>query len=114
MELAEVEGHDRPVLVITEDDVSRFEDKNWLRVPEQRREDCVGRLASWLGDMPKDDLREAISEPGFHMFGGMAVRNELREVMSDRELPPVKYPNGGFYSNWDDYYMAALRDYLER
>jgi hypothetical protein len=31
--------------------------------------------------------------------------------MKDDELPKVKYPGGGDYeySNWDDFYMAALR-----
>jgi hypothetical protein len=43
------------------------------------------------------------------MFGGMAIRNLLREAVKDDELPPAPYPGGVSYSNWDDYYVQAVK-----
>jgi hypothetical protein len=48
----------------------------------------------------------------FHFSEGMAVRNLLRDVLRDEQLPPVEYPVGPM-RNWDDYYMGALDELLE-
>lgn len=44
-----------------------------------------------------------------HFFMGMGVRNLLREIIKDEELPPVDY-GGESYSNWDDYYIPVLEE----
>ena len=86
----------------------------WKTVDKRRRKECVDHLDGWIG---VDDIRRWKREgfgDGFHMFGGgMQVRNRLREVMKDDELPPVEYDSGPAQT-WDDYYMGVLYELLER
>lgn len=107
---------------------------NWDQVPHARRRACLNYLRAWIpGDvLGKWKLQHLRGErigwdvPGFHFFGGgMGIRNKLREVMLDAELPPVSsdFPlgegSGGGQqpgpgcSNWDDFYTGALEELLE-
>lgn len=45
-----------------------------------------------------------------HFGFGMGVRNVLREVVKDDELPPLRHFDGRFYSNWDDWYVEVLEE----
>lgn len=56
------------------------------------------------------EVDEAIDEPFFHFSGGMGVRNYLREIIKDDELPFAPYPNGQSYQNWDDFYQRAIKE----
>lgn len=59
------------------------------------------------------DLQAADPETwwAMHHFGmGMHVRNLLREVIKDDELPPVEYDDECSYQNWDDYYIPVLEE----
>jgi hypothetical protein len=48
------------------------------------------------------------------MFGGgMQIRNRLRDVLTDDQLPPVDYPEGPM-QNWDDFYTGAIDALIER
>lgn len=96
--------------MMTDEQIREFEDQNWSRVPEADRARCVEHLRRWIKG--PDEWREAMEEPGFHMFSGMRVRNALRDMLKDDELPAVDYPDGHAYRNWDDFYMAALREAL--
>jgi hypothetical protein len=73
------------------------------------------RCPGWTGDETSPEERERIRErydgfyvpTPFHFSTGMAIRNVLREVIKDDELPPVEYAEC-FHNNWDDYYVAVL------
>jgi hypothetical protein len=97
----------------TDEWLQQKSEENWARVPEEKRKLCVEHLRSVLSPVALPDLCEAFEKndfgPFFHFSGGMGVRNILRDVMKDDELPKVKYDSGYEYSNWDDFYMAALR-----
>jgi hypothetical protein len=91
-------------------------EENWSRVPEEKRAECVLHLREVIGANDLPVLRKMFEDDDFdgwfHFSGGMSVRNTLRDVMKDDELPGVKYDHlegDHEYSNWDDYYMAALR-----
>ena len=45
----------------------------------------------------------------FHFGTGMAIRNVLREVIKDDELPGVHYDEGEMH-NWDDWYHGVLNE----
>lgn len=97
-----------------DDELREKEEANWARVSGDDRRRCVEHLRSLIGDN-EDEWLKAIEEPGFHMFAGMSVRNALRDVMPDSELPEVEWTHTDppiFERNWDDYYMAALREAL--
>jgi hypothetical protein len=88
-------------------------EENWARVPEEKRKLCVEHLRSLILPDEEEELR-GMFETGnfdgwFHFGGGMGIRNVLRQVMKDGELPGVEYEGGLEYQNWDDFYMAALR-----
>lgn len=95
---------------MTDEELREFEEQNWARVPEADRQRCVEHLRLWLKD--PEEWRAGLDSPGFHFFAGMSVRNALRDVLTDDELPEVTYPDGHAYRNWDDFYMAALREAL--
>lgn len=91
-------------------------EENWARVPWPKRVECALHLRHVIPAEDQDALRKMFEtgdwDSWFHFSGGMAVRNSLRDVMKDDELPGVKYDHiegEHEYSNWDDYYMAALR-----
>ena len=87
----------------------------WKTVPPEHREVCVQHLSrSLIGH----DVIVAVfkrqrasgaalgsDDPRFHFAAGMAIRNILRQVMPDCDLPPRE---SGEQSNWDDYYYGCL------
>jgi hypothetical protein len=96
--------------------LQEFAEKNWARVPDDKRKACVEHLREIMPQDMTDYVRHSFTggdelHAWFHFSEGMGIRNALREVMKDDELPKVKYSGGGDYeySNWDDFYMAALR-----
>lgn len=90
---------------------------NWNQVHEIVRKDCVDHLDGWI---TKETILEwkatGYDGPGFHFWGGgMQIRNRLREVLLDEELPGVEYEGcPDLMKNWDDYYTGALDELLER
>lgn len=100
-------------------DDAAWYDARWEAIPAEQRERIVAFLRERLSEKDLARIREMHAEDPedwatkapafFHMWGGgMAIRNLLRELMLDDELPPAPYPNGETYSNWDDYYVQAL------
>lgn len=89
-------------------------DARWAAVPEEMKRRVVAHLRDELGEEQLAAIREkhAANPEGwalpYHMFAGMGVRNLLREVVRDGELPPAPYPGGEEQRNWDDYYVQAL------
>jgi hypothetical protein len=114
--------------------------KNWEKVPPELREKCVKHLRDnftqsvydhinglreregddWpsASEVGPEDEAEMILKYGFcvpspfHFGTGMAIRNLLREVVKDAELPPVDYDDQPM-QNWDDYYIAAVEEALD-
>lgn len=54
---------------------------------------------------PEDWIHKAYAHHGF----GTAIRNILREIIKDSELPPVDY-DGEPMKNWDDWYIKVLEE----
>jgi hypothetical protein len=102
-------------VTVNDKTLQEFAEKNWARVPEAKRKLCVEHLRKTIIPMDQAELKEQFEtgkfNPWFHFTSGMTVRNALRDVMKDDELPGVAYPGGDSYEfhNWDDFYMAALR-----
>lgn len=98
---------------MTREELQAHSEANWLRVDAALRDKCVWHLRDILTAEEKTILSGWFWNndfpPGFHMFSGMTFRNALRDVVQDGELPRVTYPGGNEYQNWDDFYMAALR-----
>lgn len=98
---------------MTEEELQAKSEENWRRLDAVKRMYCVWRLREIIGPEDQALLKQAFETSkwplGFHHFSGMAIRNELRKVVKDEELPLVDYGGGHFYQNWDDFYMAALR-----
>jgi len=114
--------------------------ENWERVDPALRQKCIVQLRT-LPDDIKADLTRVIQEhPNdwyaqdmtplaerkrikaeygfyipdvFHFNLGMGIRNYLRDVVRDDELPFVEYEGGHSYQNWDDFYTAAIEDALK-
>jgi len=88
----------------------------FARLSEHQRLACLAALKlsvpkflrDWWRDQAARGMRIGSEDPRFHFGVGMEVRNTLRKVLADKELPPVAYPEGGAHSNWDDYYYGAL------
>lgn len=84
-------------------------------LPEPLRTRAVDYLRAELHPDTLHHVRRAHAEDpdewwtAFHMFGGMAIRNLLRDVIKDKELPPVMY-GGRPMRNWDDYYIQVLEE----
>jgi hypothetical protein len=89
-------------------------DARWQSIPAETRERIVGHLRANLTGGQLEQIRELHSaDPDrwahpFHLLGFMAVRNLLREIIRDDELPDAPYPGGETHRNWDDYYVQAL------
>lgn len=93
--------------------LTEFTRANWYRIDKEKREEIVAMLRKELN---MDSFRRAMdadphgwsTKSGWHMFGGMGIRNLLREKgFTDDQLPKVAYPHGEA-QNWDDFYTAAL------
>lgn len=75
--------------------------------------DCIDLLKSKIPDDVMEELKgkngeEILAIPFFHFSWGMGVRNLLRGIVLDEELPEI---DG--LRNWDDYYIGALVATLE-
>lgn len=75
-----------------------------LQLPIDLREEVRRKFArydaEWLDHMYEDELdADLVPFYSFHHAEGMGVRNLLRKVIADDELPS---------GNWDDFYVAAL------
>ena len=100
-------------------DLQQKSEENWARVEDWKKAKCVLYLRQELHPEDIKDLAqefaklettgEDVGDPFFHFGTGMAIRNMLRDVVKDDELPPVRYESGPDMQNWDDFYMAALR-----
>jgi hypothetical protein len=100
--------------VVFASDIWKFSKTNWEAIPREKRTACLNHLTGWL---PKDLIDEwkqqyvegnDIGGGWFHFSVGMQIRNRLRDVLLDKDLPPVEYPNGEKYQNWDDYFLGAV------
>jgi hypothetical protein len=96
-------------------DLLKWSRANWNRLPDAQRKLCLDHLDGWISRKQFEALRQNRCNPQFHLLGGgMLVRNRLREVLLDEDLPGVPYANGALARNWDDYYQGALDELLER
>lgn len=93
--------------------------ENFRKLTFRQRESCFqvlkvntpgDMLAKWR-DQYSRGMRIGSHDLGFHFGVGMQVRNKLRAVVRDEDLPPIQYPDGQLYRNWDDFYMGALQDF---
>lgn len=108
----------------------------WNRVDPEIRKRSVDHLRSSLSPESLEAVRVAVERYGrhewlhkppfamlvrdedgemqmpFHFSGGMAIRNLLREVVKDDELPSFDewYGEGTDVRNWDDFYVQALTE----
>lgn len=79
----------------------------WADVPPDKRARCAEHLRTVMGPARLREWREEIHKDPYdymtphHFYAGMAIRNALRDVAFDSELPS---------GCWDDYYTAALED----
>lgn len=106
------------------DTLDERSEENWSHVDEDVRKRCVKKLKNELEsevDLPlldkwrdqhKRGMRIGSDNPFFHMQPGMWIRNILRLEATEEHLPWVEYAGGRSYRNWDDFYMAALREAL--
>lgn len=94
---------------------------NWERVPEKARRACIDLLRARLPAAAVDlmrlqherGMRIGSHDPGFHLYYGLMIRNILRAVLRDDELPEVVQLKGGVTRNWDDFYTGALEALVE-
>lgn len=95
---------------------------NWNRLPDKVRQDCINHLDAWFDPKTKtadiERLKNYENELFFHFGLGMVIRNRLRGMLTDMELPVLtKDDEGQPYGpsqNWDDYYTGAIDEFLER
>lgn len=84
-----------------------YHQRVWAALDPEIRRRSVKYLRSWITVENAEECRAQMQEnPGtwmipHHMFFGMAIRNKLREVVRDDDLPT---------GNWDDYYVAAFEE----
>lgn len=93
---------------------------NWDEIPAETRRKLIEHLhravpktiqQKWR-DQHNKGHRIGSDTPFFHMFdGGMAIRNLLREVLPDDQLPLAKQRSVD--RNWDDFYTGALEELVE-
>lgn len=101
------------------DDLDRWSIKNWNTIPEYQRKKCLDHLYNLMKDshslkkwkdQAKRDMKIGSDDVMFHFHTGMFIRNTLRDVLLDSELPPIRVFDRSIQSigNWDDYYYGAL------
>lgn len=100
---------------------------NWRRLPQWVRTKCVDHLHAVISaavdgqealekwrQQKRDGIRIGSDQYCFHFGTGMFIRNALRQVLDDNDLPGVTYPSGDVYRNWDDAYYGALDELAGR
>lgn len=92
----------------------------WLELPADVRDRCIVHLKKNLDKDTlanidkkiKEDPHEWWAKPetikniphSFHFYQGMKIRNLLRDIVLDKELPT---------GNWDDYYIQAIEQCIK-
>jgi hypothetical protein len=89
----------------SEEALDRLSDRNWKSIVPSVRALCKEHLKREIPQAAWQRWKTEGFDPMFHMYHGMAVRNLLRDVLLDKDLPGDK--------NWDDYYMGCLREILK-
>lgn len=103
---------------MTDDELKKWCRANWDKIDEARRQLCINHLKATIPAEVIKSWKENGFAPGFHMSGGMAVRNVLRDIILDKDLPPVRQASAQLgdppthAQNWDDYYTGALDQLL--
>jgi len=104
--------HEKPI-----DDLDRQSYTNWMRLSEDVRRQIVDHVKSkapitmlnqWRNQHARG-MKIGSDDVLFHMFIGMQIRNACRDILTDDDLPPVKYDDGNEYQNWDDFYFGMLQ-----
>lgn len=88
----------------TDAELEELSDANWRSIDQNWRTLCINHLKAQVPDGTWRYWKREGFPKGFHFGGGMAVRNCLRDVLLDKNLPRDK--------NWDDYYMGCLHEIL--
>lgn len=93
--------------------LSEWSCDNFKCLPPLIQRDCIGLLKDKIPPEIVKELKgksgeEIFDIPFFHFSWGMGIRNLLREIFLDEELPEIDGAR-----NWDDYYMGALLAALE-
>jgi hypothetical protein len=98
-------------------DIYKKSRDNWDKVPVEIRNLCLDALRAEISPETLAAwkmLHRSGEQFVGHFSNGMGVRNILRRHVPDRELPPVIYPRGFHSTNWDDYYLGALQELVEK
>jgi hypothetical protein len=99
------------------DDIYKLSRDIWNKVPMEVRKRCIDALRTEIPPQTlavwKAQYRSGEEFVG-HFSNGMYVRNILRRHVRDGELPPVISPGGLPSTNWDDYYLGALQELVEK
>lgn len=101
--------------MMTDAEFLEWNKNNWNTIASDKREEVLRhlRVPLFWGPTTPDQIRTAMQGSSFHLSGGMQIRNRCRDIMKDDELPPIQYPEGES-RNWDDYYVGALHELLDR
>lgn len=101
------------------DTLEEYHQRRWEGLDPELRDEAVGYLLAELPDELLKEVRSAYRAYGeewmnrmhedwdeedrmfytFHFSEGMGIRNLLRDIIKDNQLPS---------GNWDDYYVEAL------
>lgn len=102
-------------------ELQKWSRENWNKVPAVKRQECIDHIRSKIRQSEMNvfinqhqagiALGEGVEM--FHFSYGMQMRNALRDVLLDGELPLVKYEHGQA-RNWDDYYIGCLEELVEQ
>lgn len=97
---------------------------NWrtIRVPTRRL--CISHLRdallpahahiveTWKDEVKAGQRIGSAMKGEFHFGPGMGLRNILRQVVADIELPPISYTLNEAHRNWDDFYYGAIDAFI--
>ena len=84
-----------------------FHEVRFNELPPELVAICVDHIRQELPESTLQDIREQMADDPIHWcsphhFGwGMSMRNLLRDVVADDELPS---------GNWDDYYVKIIEE----
>lgn len=105
-------------LPLPRNSLDEFYKQNWALVSKEGREACLAKLRKMTPPEMLEKWKEQLARGErigsdsleFHFGIGMQIRNTLRSVLVDDELPDVEYEDGSRHRNWDDFYMGALEE----